>query len=67
MKRDVAAPESIADHMYRMGMMGMLVQGSQYDYARSVCVRRDEAWATWRTGGGSSLPPLRPQLSVHTD
>lgn len=27
-------PESIADHMYRMGMMAMLVQGTGYDYVR---------------------------------
>ena len=36
-KRGVAGPESIADHMYRMGLMAMLVQGStQYDYLRWV-------------------------------
>ena len=34
MKRGVAGPESIADHMYRMGLMAMLVQGTQYDYHR---------------------------------
>lgn len=33
-KRGVAGPESIADHMYRMGLMAMLVQGTQYDYHR---------------------------------
>lgn len=33
-KRNVAGPESIADHMYRMGMMALLVQGTGYDYNR---------------------------------
>ena len=35
-KRGVQGPESIADHMYRMGLMAMLVQGTQYDYHRWV-------------------------------
>ncbi|PRW56098.1 HD domain-containing 2-like [Chlorella sorokiniana] len=35
-KRGVAGPESIADHMYRMGLMAMLVQGTQYDYHRCI-------------------------------
>lgn len=29
-------PESIADHMYRMAVMGMLVQGSPYDSVRCI-------------------------------
>ena len=33
-KRGVAGPESIADHMYRMGAMALLAQGGQYDYHR---------------------------------
>ncbi len=33
-KRGVQGPESIADHMYRMGLMAMLVQGTEYDYHR---------------------------------
>jgi putative hydrolase of HD superfamily len=36
-KRGVDRPESIADHMYRMGLMAMLVQGTQYDYHRWQC------------------------------
>lgn len=39
-KRGVAGPESIADHMYRMGLMAMLVQGTQYDYHRQDGVGR---------------------------
>ena len=35
-KRGVQGPESIADHMYRMGLMAMLVQGTEYDYHRWV-------------------------------
>ncbi|EFN58736.1 hypothetical protein CHLNCDRAFT_140428 [Chlorella variabilis] len=35
-KRGVRGPESIADHMYRMGLMAMLVQGTEYDYHRCI-------------------------------
>jgi hypothetical protein len=35
-KRGVAQPESIADHMYRMGVMALLVQGTSYDYGRCM-------------------------------
>lgn len=45
-KRGVAGPESIADHMYRMGAMALLAQGGQYDYNR--CVRDG-----WHLGVGA--------------
>ncbi|KAH7618825.1 hypothetical protein Ndes2526B_g05760 [Nannochloris sp. 'desiccata'] len=35
-KRGVKNPESIADHMYRMGVMSLLVQGTSYDYAHCM-------------------------------
>ena len=35
-KRDVSNPESIADHMYRMSIMAMIVQGSEYDYVHCL-------------------------------
>lgn len=35
-KRGVKNPESIADHMYRMGVMSLLVQGTGYDYAHCM-------------------------------
>jgi hypothetical protein len=35
-KRGVAGPESIADHMYRMGMMAFMVQGTEYDFQRCM-------------------------------
>ncbi|KAJ9505939.1 hypothetical protein QJQ45_017008 [Haematococcus lacustris] len=34
--RGVSAPESIADHMYRMGMMSLVASGSELDQARCV-------------------------------
>ncbi|GFH13480.1 HD domain-containing protein [Haematococcus lacustris] len=34
--RGVPAPESIADHMYRMGMMSLVASGSELDQARCV-------------------------------
>ncbi|KFM26955.1 HD domain-containing protein 2 [Auxenochlorella protothecoides] len=36
-KRGVKGPESIADHMYRMGVMSLLLSGTGYDYNR--CMR----------------------------
>ena len=35
-KRNVQGSESIADHMYRMGLMAMLVQGTAYDHNKCV-------------------------------
>jgi len=35
-KREVQAPESIADHMYRMSIMSLLAQGTQYDYIKCI-------------------------------
>lgn len=35
-KCGVQGPESIADHMYRMGMMALLVQGTAFDYAKCI-------------------------------
>lgn len=35
-KRGIAKPESIADHMYRMGVMSLLVQGDKYDYGKCL-------------------------------
>ena len=51
-KRGVQGPESIADHMYRMGLMAMLVQGTQYNYQRCAappCARppRPGALVPW--------------------
>lgn len=49
-KRGVAGPESIADHMYRMGAMALLAQGGQYDYHRcgaglgDTTPRRQAGW-----------------------
>lgn len=36
MKRDVQGPESIADHMYRMALMGMIIRGTEYDHVRCI-------------------------------
>lgn len=35
-KREVQAPESIADHMYRMSIMSLLAQGTQYDHIKCI-------------------------------
>ena len=35
-KRGVNKPESIADHMYRMSVMALLVQGTSYDYTHCI-------------------------------
>lgn len=37
MKRQVAQPESIADHMYRMSLLSLLMDGSdEYDYMHCI-------------------------------
>ena len=51
-KRGVQGPESIADHMYRMGLMAMLVQGTEYDYHRWVRAAGGCCWCwLWWPGG----------------
>ena len=36
-KRNVKNPESIADHMYRMSLMSLLVDGTtEYDYMHCI-------------------------------
>ncbi len=35
-KRGVKNPESIADHMYRMGVMSLLVQDTAYNYSHCM-------------------------------
>jgi putative hydrolase of HD superfamily len=29
-------PESVADHMYRMAVMGLLVNGTEYDHVKCL-------------------------------
>lgn len=36
MRSGIKNPESVADHMYRMAVMGMLVKGTKYDYSKCL-------------------------------